>query len=74
MIFMDEKWTNFILNVGSYHYFCKNLNKKNRVEIIYIGFFQNNSTHEMFKLHLHTSYFFNMKYIHVLQHVNHIEC
>jgi hypothetical protein len=51
MIFMDEKRMNIILNVGNTCYFCKNLNKRNRVKTIYVGFFQNNSTNEMFKSH-----------------------
>ncbi len=46
-----KQWVNIILNFGKKRYFCKNLNKKNKVETIYIGFFQNNSTNEMFKSH-----------------------
>jgi len=51
MIFMYEKKMNFILNVGNTHYFCKKLNKRNKVETIYARFFQNNLTNEMFKSH-----------------------
>ncbi len=46
MIIMDRngwKRMNFILNIGNYHYCHKNLNKRNKVETIYVGFFQNNS-------------------------------
>ncbi len=80
MIFMDEnmdetKCMNFILNVGNKCYFCGKLNKRNKVEIIYVGFCQNNSTNEMFKSHfkaiLHISL---MIYIQALQHLNHKEC
>jgi hypothetical protein len=50
---MDEKrrkkWMNFILNVANKCYFCRKLNKRNRVGTIYVGFFQNKSTNEMFK-------------------------
>ncbi len=59
-MYMDESslwvkiWRNFILNVGNKQYFCKKLNKKNMVEIIYVGFFQNNSTNEVFKLQFKT--------------------
>ncbi len=40
---------NFILNVAKKCYFCRKLNKRNKVETIYVGFFQNKSTNEMFK-------------------------
>jgi hypothetical protein len=46
-----KKWMNFILNVGNTCYFCGKLNKKNKVETIYVGFFSNNSTNEIFKSH-----------------------
>jgi hypothetical protein len=42
---------NFILNVDNKCYFYKKLNQKNKVKTIYVGFFQNNSTNEMFKSH-----------------------
>jgi len=35
-----KKWMNFILNIGNNHYFCKQMNKKNKVETIYVGFFK----------------------------------
>jgi len=37
------------MNVANKHYFCKKINKRNRVETIYVGFFQNNLTNEMLK-------------------------
>jgi len=40
---MDEKWMKFIQNIGNKYYFCEKLNKRNKVETIYVGFFQNNS-------------------------------
>jgi len=46
---MDEKRMNFLMNVANKHYFCEKINKRNRVETIYVGFFQNNLTNEMFK-------------------------
>jgi hypothetical protein len=39
MIFMDEKRMNFIMNIGNKQYFCGKLNKRNKVETIYVGFF-----------------------------------
>ncbi len=63
------------MNVANKHYFCEKFNKRNRVKTIYVGFFQNNSTNEMFKSHFETiSYFLNMKYIQACQRLNHIEC
>jgi hypothetical protein len=71
------------MNLANKHYFCRKFNKRNRVETIYVGFFQNNSTNEMFKLHFEVrevtiyrfiSYFLNMKFIRVHQHLNHIKC
>jgi len=50
MIFMDEK-KNFIMNLANKHYFYRKFNKRNRIETINVGFFQNNSTNEMFKSH-----------------------
>jgi hypothetical protein len=44
-----RKWMNFILNVANKCYFCRKLNKRNKVEGVYVGFFQNKSTNEMFK-------------------------
>ncbi len=41
----------FILNIGNKCDFCEKLNKKNKVETIYVSFFQNNLTNEMFKSH-----------------------
>jgi hypothetical protein len=46
-----KKGMNFILNIGNKRYFCKKLNKRNKVETIYVGSFQNNLTNEMFKSH-----------------------
>jgi hypothetical protein len=64
-----QKWTNFILNVGNKHYFSKKLNKKNRVETIYVGFFkkQFEPWNTQITLQNHISYFLNMKYIQALQ-------
>ncbi len=53
----------------------KQLNKRNKVETIYVGFYQNNSTDEVqVTLQNHTSYFLNMKYIQDLQHLIHTKC
>jgi hypothetical protein len=38
------KIMNFIMNVANKHYFFEKINKKNKVETIYVGFFQNNLT------------------------------
>jgi len=76
MIFMDEKMDYFILNVGTKRYFCKLLNKINKVETIYVGVFQKqfDTWNTQITFQSHISYFFDMKYIQVLQHPNHIEC
>jgi hypothetical protein len=39
-----KKWMNFILNVANKCYLCGKLNRRNRVETIYVSFFQNKST------------------------------
>jgi hypothetical protein len=44
----------FIANLAKKHHFHKKINKINRVGSIYVGFFQNNLTNEMFKSHFKT--------------------
>jgi hypothetical protein len=66
---MDEwsLWINFILNVANKCYFCGKLNKKNKVEIIYVGFFITNPQMKCSSHNLsHISYFLNIKYIQTL--------
>jgi uncharacterized protein (DUF2132 family) len=65
---------NFFMNVGNIQFFYKHLNKRNKVEAIYVGLFwkihhMKCSSHNLTR----TSYFFNIKYIQALQHLNHIK-
>jgi len=36
---VDEKKDEFLMNIGNKLFFCKNMNKKNKVEIFYVGLF-----------------------------------
>jgi len=70
---VDEKWKNFLMNIDNICLLCENLNKRNKVEIFYVGLFwkfwhMKCSNHTSNR----TSYFINMKYIQALQHPNHI--
>jgi uncharacterized alpha/beta hydrolase family protein len=46
---MDEKMDELYPKCCQQMLFCGKLNKINKVETIYVGFFQNKSTNEMFK-------------------------
>jgi hypothetical protein len=49
MIFMDENMDELYPKWCQQMLFCAKLNKINRIKTIYVGFFQNKSTNEMFK-------------------------
>ncbi len=73
---MDETWINFIMNVANKRYFCEKLNKRNKVETIYVGFFQNNLTHEMFKSHskiiIHISLIWNIFKFYIIYTIHNV--
>jgi len=62
----NERWQHI--------FFCKKLNKRNRVQEIYVGLFWKIRHMKCSNyISTRTSYFLNMKYIQALQHLNHIK-
>jgi hypothetical protein len=61
------------MDVGNIHFFSEHVNKRNKVEAIYVGLFWNFHHMKCSSCTLTcTSYFFNIKYIQALQHLNHV--